>query len=162
MADRAMMYCPLCDRVNPGMNTELLRDNHTYKCMFGHVIEGYEAVLSLNPRMIPLEFHEKPGPNDVKVEFWINPTVLEKFRSRHPQQQSSTVNSILSLYAVGEPVIIDGKQAADLRKLGVKNGAEVLALVETSKALEVENDELKGKLEFLRSMFKSADVESPV
>lgn len=130
--------------------------------MFGHSVEGYENFMSLGPRMIPLEFHEKPGPLDVKVDFWINSEVLEKFRSKHPNQQSSTVNSILSLYAVGDPVIIDGKQAADLRKLGVKNGAEMLALVETSKALEVENDELRGKLDFLRSMFKGADVESPV
>jgi hypothetical protein len=150
--------------MNPGqaMAVELLRDNHTYSCMFGHQVVGYENLMSLHPRLIPLEFHEQPGTHDVKAEFWIQPNVLARFRELYPQQQSATVNSILALYLSGAPVIVDGQQAAALRKLGVRNGAEMLANAQAAQAIEIENEELKGKLDFLRSMFKGADVESPV
>jgi len=161
MADRAMMFCPRCDAQNSG-DVELMRENHNYSCMFGHQINGYENLMLLNPRLIPLQFHEKAGINDVKTEFWIDKDVLQKFREKYPNQQNSTVNSILSVYLTGDVVIVDGKQAAELKKSGVKNGAEMVAVVQASKALEEENDSLKEKLDFLRSMFSKADVESPV
>lgn len=161
MADRAMCYCPRCrDLGSP--QVELMRDNHVYTCMFGHAIHGYDSLMSLHPELIKLVSMEKPGPGDVKTEFWVDAKVLEKFNQMYPNQRHATVNSILSLFTTGDIVIIDGIQAKELKKSGIKNGAEMLAAVQAAKSIEAENDDLKSKLDFISQMFSKTGMESPV
>lgn len=157
MADRSYILCPRCEK--EGSKFELVRENVEFKCPNGHTFVYGQLSEATK---IPLAFVEKANVGDTKAEFFVNADILAKFRAKYPMQQNSTVTSILALFLDDDLVVVDGKQARELKKLGVKNGAEMLSAVQNNATLESENNELKGKLDFMRSMFKSADVESPV
>ncbi len=157
MADRSYIYCPRCEAA--GVQLELVREMTEFKCANGHSF--VYSQLSEATKM-PLAFMEKPLTGEVKAEFFVNQDVLSKFRAKFPNRQNSTVNSILSLFLDDDLVVIDGKQAREMKKLGIKNGAEMLAAAQNNATLEGENNDLKSKLAFIRTMFKGADVESPV
>lgn len=156
-----MMYCPTCRDLaaftnNPVlMAIELMRDMDMIRCANGHTFPDYNALMAMNPTKIRLAPQDIRQPGDVKVEFWVDGTILAKFRERFPFQQNSTVQSILSLYCLGEdPVIIDGVQAKKLREMGVKNGQEIIAEMGVKSELQAEIDGLKQENKTIRSMVR--------
>ena len=157
MADRSYIYCPRCEAA--GVKIELVREMTEFKCANGH---SFVYTQLSEATKIPLAFMEMPLTGEVKAEFFVNQDVLNKFKAKYPNRLNSTVNSILALFLDDDLVVIDGKQARAMKKLGIKNGAEMLAAVENNATLEGENNDLKKKLEFIRTMFKGADVESPI
>lgn len=154
MAKRAMMYCPTCRRV--GLPQEELfldmPENNVFRCHNGHAHGDYMELMEMSPELIKLVVMEKPQPNDIKAEFFIDKEVLTKFRSMYPNQQSSTVSSVLSLFIYGEPVLVDGIQAKKLREMGVRNGAEMVAALEVTKSLESEIEGLKSQITMLTNI----------
>ena len=56
----------------------------------------------------------------------------------------------------GEPVVIDGQQAAELRKLGVKNGAEMVAVAKQNSELAGQNEDLTEQLNKWEKRFENA------
>lgn len=161
MADRAFIYCPHCERQN-NQKTELFTRNpevNLFKCLLGHSFE-YAALMAMNPTMIHYEHNEKPGQNDIKAEFWVDPKILSRFREKYPNQQNSTINSILQLSVDGDMIIVSGDQARKLKELGVRTGAEMLARIQVSKTLEAENADLISKLNYFSEMMKGAGVET--
>jgi hypothetical protein len=157
MADRSYIYCPRCEAA--GTKLELVREMTEFKCANGHSFMYSQLTEATK---IPLAFAEKPNVGDTKAEFFVSAEILAKFRAKYPMQQNSTVNSILALFLDDDLVVIDGKQAREMKKLGIKNGAEMLSAAQNNATLEGENNDLKSKLEFIRTMFKGADVESPI
>ena len=140
MADRAYMYCPVCRNLgNP--KAELQRDNVDMFCLMGHRIP-HAQIMSMNPEMIPTEVRFKPGPNDVKAEIWVNRDVLMQAKEKLGERFHPTIASLIRCCMAGEPVVIDGQQAAELRKLNVKNGAEMVAVAKL-------NNELAGQVDSL-------------
>jgi hypothetical protein len=57
-----------------------------------------------------------------------------------------TVASLISACMAGEPVIIDGQQAAELRKLGIRNGAEMLVAAKQNVELVGQNENLTNEV----------------
>lgn len=140
MSDRAFMYCPLCrDRGTP--TAELMRDNVDFFCMMGHRMP-HGAMLAMNPEMIKTQVVFKPGNNDVKCDVWVNRDVLERAKASLGEQFHPTMASLIRCCMAGAPIVVDGQQAEKLRKLGVKNGAEMLATAEL-------NVQLSGQVESL-------------
>ncbi len=144
MADRAFMYCPLC-RNQGSPRVELNRDNVDMFCPMGHKAP-HAQMLSLNPEMIKMEVRFKPGTNDVKAEVWVNSEVLMRAKESLGERFHPTVASLIRSCMAGEPVLIDGQQAAELRELGVKNGAEMVATVKLNAELSAQNETLVAKL----------------
>lgn len=169
MSDRAMMYCPQCRNLAKITNNtslqaiELVRNPDAMRCANGHVFPDYQALMAMEPELIKLIPKETLGPNDVKVEgLWCNKDIWTQFAAKYPAQLNATVESILRLYLVGEPVIIDGVQAAHLRKLGVKNGSEMVAALEVAKTLEAQLQTAEEKISLMQSLFQGAGVQAPV
>lgn len=168
MSDRAMMYCPTCRNLakltgNDSLNRiELVRDPDAFRCPNGHPFTSYAELMAMEPELIKLIPKETPGPNDTKVEVWVNKDIWTQFAAKYPAQLNATVESILRLYLVGEPVIIDGGQAAHLRKLGVKTGAEMVAALEVAKTLEAQLQTAEEKISLMQSLFQGAGVQVPV
>jgi hypothetical protein len=134
------MYCPFC-RNQGNTRSEMTRDNVNFACLMGHQAP-HGQILAMNPEMIKAEAHFKPGPNDVKVEVWCNQEVFLKSKEALGERFHPTMASLIRCCMAGEPVVIDGQQAEQLRKLGVKNGAEMVAAAK-------QNVELSGEVENL-------------
>lgn len=158
MADRAFMYCPLC-RDSGSPTVELLRDNVDFFCMLGHKLP-HQRMLALNPEMMKTEIRFKPGPSDVKVEVWVNREVLAKTQDSLGERWHPTIASLIRCCMAGEPVIIDGQQAAELRKLGVRNGAEMLSTAKLNIELSGQNESLVEKVNEWETRFRSALQEA--
>jgi hypothetical protein len=140
MADRAMAYCPDC-RANGNPTVEAMRDNVDCFCVLGHK-QPHAAFWAKNPDMIKTEVHFKPGPHDMKAEIWVNAEVLTKAKQALGERFHPTIASLIRACMAGEPVLIDGVQAAELRKLGVRNGAEMLATAKLNLELAGQNENL--------------------
>ena len=154
MADRAYMYCPLC-RDGGSPTVELMRDNVEFFCMMGHNMP-HARMLALRPDMIKTEIRFKPGPHDVKVEVWVNRDVLAKTQDALGERWHPTIASIIRCCMAGEPVIVDGQQASELRKLGIRNGQEMLATAKLNQELTGQNESLVAKVNEWEDRFKSA------
>ena len=140
MADRAFMYCPLC-RNSGNPTAELMRDNVDMFCLVGHKM-SHGQMLALNPEMIKPTVMFKPGNNDVKSEVWVNSEVLMKAKENLKERFHPTIASLIRCCMVGTPILIDGQQADDLRKLGIRNGAEMLAAAKMNADLAGQNESL--------------------
>jgi hypothetical protein len=159
MADRSYIICPFCEKQLNQQN-ELFSRNpevHIFKCSMGHSFE-YAGLMAMNPSKIPYQHHEKPGQNDVKAEFWLDPKILSRFREKYANQQSSTVNSILQLSLDDDLIMVSGDQARKLKELGIRTAAEMVARVQVSRTLEAENADLVSKLNYFSEMMKGAGV----
>ena len=116
--------------------------SHTFfVANFGHVFD-YQALTALNPTKMPMQVVEKPAPTDIKADFWIQPEILNRYRQKFPNQQHSTLNSILAILLDDDYVIVSGEQARKLRALNVKNGADMVATAENNRTLTDENEQL--------------------
>lgn len=144
MADRAFIYCPLC-RDNGTKRIELLRDSHIFTCVMGHSIPQ-ERLHAMNPEMIKMDVIWKPGPHDVKTEVWVNEEVLSKAKEVLGARFHPTIDSILRAAMLGEFILVDGKQAAELKKLGVRTGQEMLATAQQNQTLVAQNEELSAQV----------------
>jgi len=144
MADRAYMYCPFC-RNQGSPKVELHRDNVDMFCLMGH--KGpHGQILAMNPEMIKTTVRFQPGPNDVKAEVWVNGERLLKAKEALGDRFHPTIASLISCCMAGEPVIIDGQQAAELRKLGIRNGQEMLAAAKENVQLAGQNQSLTDEV----------------
>ena len=154
MADRAFMYCPYC-RNQGNSRSELQRDMVDMFCLLGHKA-SHAQMMSMNPEMIRAEVHFKPGPNDMKVEVWCNSEVFMKAKEALGERFHPTMASLIRCCMAGEPIMIDGQQAAELRKLGVRNGAEMLAVAKLNNELAGQNESLTEELNKWENRFKDA------
>lgn len=160
MAKRAMMYCPRCRMV--GLPTvELFTgapEEDVFRCDNGHPFPDYLALMRMNPDKIKLVPMEKMGPHDVKAEFFINSEILAKFKATYPNQENATVQSILSLYLYGDPIILDGNQAKALRAYGIRSGAEMVAAIEVGRSMEAQLAQATDQLALIQGMLEKAGI----
>lgn len=144
MADRAMAYCPMC-RNNGTPTIEAMRDNVDMFCLMGHRMPHAQFFL-MNPDMIKTVAMFKPGPGDVKVEVWVNSEVLIRSREALGERWHPTMASLIRSCMAGAPVLIDGQQAEELRKLGIRNGAEMVAAAKQNVELAGMNENLSNEV----------------
>lgn len=138
MADRAFMYCPFCRQLG-SPTVELMRDNVDFFCAMQH--RGpHASILAMQPDMIKAEAYFKPGPHDMKVEVWVNQEVYQKAMQALGQRFHPTMASLIRCCMAGEPIVIDGQQAAELRKLGVRTGADMVVTAKLNLELSGQNE----------------------
>ena len=147
-------YCPMC-RNNGSPAVQALRDNVDCFCVMGHRMP-HATFWSMNPDMMKTEVRFTPGANDVKAEIWVNQEVFMKAKEALGERFNPTIASLIRSCMAGEPVLIDGQQATELRKLGVKNGAEMLATAKLVNELTGQNEALVGKLNEWETRFAKA------
>lgn len=148
------MYCPICAKQG-SPRTELMRDMVDMFCMMGHKFPTAQ-MLALNPEMIKTEIHFKPGAHDVKVEVWVNQEVLLRTKESLGERWHPTIASLIRCCMAGTPVIVDGQQADKLRKLGVRNGQEMISVAELNVELSAQNETLVAKVNEWEDRFKNA------
>lgn len=155
MADRAFMRCPFCRNQGNQNPPELMRDNVDMFCLMGHRAP-HAQIMAMNPEMIKAEVHFKPGANDIKAEIWVNGEVLMRAKEALGERFHPTIASLIRCCMAGEPVVVDGVQAQELKKLGVKNGAEMLATAKLNSELSGQNQYLTEELNKWENRFKDA------
>jgi hypothetical protein len=111
---------------------------------------------AMKPDMMKTEVRFSPGSGDVKAEIWVNQEVFMKSKEALGERFHPTIASLVRSCMAGEPVLIDGQQAAELRKMGVKNGAEMLATAKLVNELTGQNESLVSKLNEWESRFARA------
>ena len=147
-------YCPMC-RNNGSPAVQAMRDNVNCFCLMGHRMP-HAQFWAMKPDMMKTEVRFTPGAGDVKVEIWCNQEVFMKAKEALGERFHPTIASLVRSGMAGEPVLIDGQQAAELRKLGVKNGAEMLATAKLVNELTGNNESLVSKLNEWESRFAKA------
>ena len=147
-------YCPMC-RANNNPSVIAQRDNVNCFCLMGHRIP-HAQFWSMKPDMVKTEVRFAPGQGDVKIEIWCNQEVYMRAKEALGERFHPTIASIIRCCMAGEPVIIDGQQAAELRKLGVRNGAEMLATAKLNSELSGQNETLTEELNKWENRFKDA------
>jgi len=132
-------YCPMC-RNNGSPAVQAMRDNRDCFCLMGHRL-SHAQFWAMKPDMMKTEVRFAAGAGDVKAEVWVNQEVLMRAKEALGERFHPTIASLIRCCMAGEPVLIDGAQAAELRKLGVKNGAEMVAAAKLNADLsgQVEN-----------------------
>ena len=88
-------------------------------------------------------FHEQPTITDMKWGIFVNPSVKAKLEQKFAGRIMVTLGTFLAALADDAMVMITGEQAAELRKLGVHNGQEMLAVIKQAKETERELDDAR-------------------
>ena len=147
-------YCPMCR--NQGSPTvQALRDNVDCYCMMGHRM-SHAQFWSMKPDMIKTEVRFTPGPNDVKVEVWVNNEVLMQSKAALGERWHPTIASLIRCCMAGTPVVIDGQQAEELRKLNIKTGADMISVAKLNVDLASQNEAHVEKINEWEDRFRSA------
>jgi hypothetical protein len=153
---KAYVWCPIC-RQNGNPQSPLIRDGHIIKCNFSHQLTGAD-LQNFGADMIKANeiFHEQPTITDMAWKIFLNPKVKEKLEAKYAGRIMITIATFLAALADDAIVLITGEQAVELRKLGVKSGAEMLSAMKQFKETERERDEAIASIEKFMNMVKSA------
>ncbi len=147
-------YCPMC-RNNGSPSVQAMRDNVNCFCLMGHRL-SHAQFWAMKPDMMKTEVRFTPGAGDVKAEIWVNQEVLMRSREVLGERFHPTIASLIRCCMAGEPVLIDGAQAAELRKLGIKNGAEMVTTAKLVNELTGQNESLIEKNNEYRDIIRGA------
>ena len=160
----AYVYCPQC-RDNGNPRSILQRDSvGKITCQLGHsptvlIEERPKGPLSMMDadaiKAVDLQ-PEIPLIPDIKWPIWIQPAIKTKIEDKFKGRVFATISTLLMALADGSLVMITGQDAAKLRKLGIKSGAEMLAYVESMKSIEKERDDLASQVEKFMKLMQSA------
>lgn len=155
---KAYTWCPIC-RQNGNSQSPILRDGHILKCNFGHQLSGSD-LQRFGADMVKSSeiFHEQPTITDIKWPIFVNPKVKEKLEIKFAGRIMITLATYLAALSDDAVVLITGEQATEMRKLGIKNGGEILAAIKTAKETERELDDARGQIEKFHQIIKSAGV----
>lgn len=137
-------YCPGCERQGIP-NVELVRGQpeiHIFRCSVGGHAYTYDQLRTLGAKMVTAQLAYTPPPTYVKGHVFLPPELWAKFCQKYPQQVSPTMESIISLLMDDDLILVSGEQARELKKLGVKTGADMLETAKSNQALSVTNEDL--------------------
>jgi hypothetical protein len=91
-------------------------------------------------------FIEQPTITDIKWGIFVNPQVRAKLEEKFRGRLMITLATYLAALADDSIVMITGEQATELRKLGIKNGTEMLSAVKSAKAVEKDLEEANDQI----------------
>lgn len=154
----AYTWCPIC-RNNGNSQSPLVRELHIVKCQFGHVFTGAQ-LQQMGADMIKADevFHEHPALTDVMWKLPVNPKVKEVIETKFKGRVLVTIGTLLAALADGSLVMITGEQARDLKKLGINNGADMLALAQSMEQTEKERQQLLDQVGKFQELLKQVGV----
>jgi len=155
-------YCPACDK--QGIESELQRgapENHLFKCFAGGHQFTYAQLQSLGAKMVKLQVAYIPPATHVKGHVFLPPDLWRQFCLKYPQQTSPTMESIIQLLLDDDLVLVSGEQARELKKLGIRNGQEMVECAKNNQTLEVTNADLvRENSRFYRAIAEHANAET--
>jgi len=156
----AYVFCPHC-RQQGTPNTPLTRDGTgAIKCQFGHGPFDGNSLVATGAEMVKSStlYTEQPTITDVKWPIWVNPEIKTKLERKFAGRHMVTIATFLAALSDDSIVLITGEQAMELRKLGVKNGAEMLAVVKSAKETESQLQDANKTIERFMTMVHAAGV----
>jgi hypothetical protein len=155
---KAYTWCPIC-RQNGNPQSPLLREGHIIRCNFNHQLSGADLQRFGADMVKATEiFHEQPTITDVKWGIFVNPTVRERLEKKFAGRVMITLATYLAALADDSIVLITGEQATELRKLGVKNGAEMLSAIKGAKETERELEEATAQISKFMAILQAAQI----
>lgn len=155
---RAYAWCPIC-RQNGNDRSPLLRDGHVIRCNFGHTVTG--AMLEqFGADMVKANeiFKEQPTITDIAWKIFINPHVKERLEQKFAGRIMITVATLLAALSDDSLVMITGEQANKLKKHGLHNGADLVAMADSVKELEREKNEAIASIEKFMKVIAAAQM----
>jgi hypothetical protein len=160
-------YCGTCaQQGNP--NSPLRRELDTVQCPLGHKFQGSMAMTAsggalpdtANMSMVKLTEYqpEQPQITDVAWKIFTHPSIRAKLEERYAGRVMATVSTYLMALADGSVVMITGPDAVKLKSMGIKNGAEILATVDSVRQLEKDLADANARLEQFQKILVAAGV----
>lgn len=160
---RAYVFCPTCQREGTE-KSPLMRDSHLLKCAFGHTFEG-KQIAALRSRGISVDMEqwsdmvvEQPPDYCEKFAVWTNPVVWQHLQKKFRGRFLATMITYIEALADDTIVMIDGADAEELRKMGLKNGVEILAAMKDRDNLQTQLDEANEKIGKFMNLLNQAGV----
>lgn len=161
------VYCEVC-KANGNPNSPLVRAMNEVTCKFGHKFSG-SMMMSVAPfsgdqpdtasmSMVPLPINEQPPLTSEKWSVWVHPKVRAMLEQKYKGRLIATLDSIFGCLADGNVLILEGKDVAKLKKRGLSNGAQITAFVESTDAVQIENQQLRARLEQFEQLLRAAGV----
>ena len=154
----AYMFCTVC-RQNGNPSVPLQRDGHILRCEFGHQPSSQQLYGADMVKASDI-FLETPAITDIMWKIPINPRVKAVLEDKLKGRILVTIGTLLAALADDTLVMITGEQAAELRALGVKNGADMLSAVKTAKETERSLADAVTQLERFQAMLNAASAPS--
>jgi len=155
----AYVYCPIC-RNNGTPNSMLTRDMHILKCNFGHQFDvtDFASLAAAQPDMTPMSaiLDERPDDRAIRWPIFVLPETKEAFECKFAGRVHITLGTYLSALTDDRIVIIDGEQAAMLKKRGLNNGAQIVSALDGMAKAEKERDEAVAQLDKLLNALNSS------
>jgi hypothetical protein len=103
-------------------------------------------------------FIEQPTITDIKWPIWVNPTVKERLEKKLAGRIMVTIATLLAALSDDSLVMITGEQAANLRAMGIHNGADMLAKAESEVQTAKERDDCLNQIERFMQVMKAAQI----
>jgi hypothetical protein len=70
----------------------------------------------------------------------------------------ATLDSMFGVLADGNVLVIEGKDAADMKKRGLSNGAQIISFINSTDSIQTENQQLRTRLEQFEQLLRAAGV----
>lgn len=154
----AYTFCPICKQQGTD-RSPLQRDGTgSIKCQFQHGPFTLEQLQSADMVKSSELFIEQPTITDIRWPIFVNPDVKARLERKFSGRLMITLGTYLAALSDDSIVMITGEQAAKLRALGVKNGAEMLSTIEMAKENERELDEANKTIQRFMTMIAAAGV----
>ena len=153
----AQLYCGICAaNGNPGVM--LIREMHLLKCPFSHQYSSVDEAIARGSTMVPLPLNERPPLTSVKWEVFIHPKVRDMLMQKYRGRLHATLDSMFGVLADGNVLVIEGKDAADMKKRGLSNGAQIISFINSTDSIQTENQQLRARLEQFEQLLRAAGV----
>jgi hypothetical protein len=159
---RSYIYCPTC-RTQSNSEVELARDTYQFRCMFGHSWT-YAAIQQMIQNgqvveMVRTQIIEQPSPHAQAYKIFIVPSTWERFNQKYSGRVFITIGTMLDAMADESVIFIDGPEVKELRLRGLKTGKDILAMIQSAKELERENETLTKQLALLAPLLAAAGLQ---
>jgi len=142
------IYCPMCDHLEQGKTQSRMLNKQTgWICTVGHKYKNYDDLMKRKPRMDKLKIIEKQPQGSTIQPMWIHPQALEALQQRFPSNFRTTMYSLFNALANPDSILIEAEHTAELRKLGISKGRDIIGLAQTNIALQ---DQLKYQAEEMK------------
>jgi hypothetical protein len=154
---QAQLFCKYCEDNGAG-EVPLIREMHVAKCCFGHIYSSIGEAVARGCRMIPMPLNEQPPITSVKFVTWCHPKIKELLEQKYRGRLIATLDSVYSALADGAVMIVAGADVLELKKMGIRNGTEMLAAIKSMKQSDRERDEAVRELDKLKELLRQVGV----
>lgn len=145
----------MCDRRESGQTqSRMMNYQGGWKCdACGFTPRGgdgskgnYLVLMAMKPRMERLVIQEKQPANSVIQPMWISQGALSALQERFPSNFRTTIYSLFNELATPGSILIEAKNAVELKDLGITKGRDIVGLAKTNIALTEQLKQLQDQM----------------